>query len=125
VLHPTQGALPDFKLVSQPPLQLLLACSSLAIFPCIESGNAVDTETTNDTGRVRFSTCAGLCGFATRSTAMRGSEGVESVEGCDAAGTHSNTVANTTAAEGATTLDDNLMTISPSCRDGHAVPMNA
>jgi hypothetical protein len=39
-LHPTQGALPDLKLVSQPPLQLLLDFSSLASFPNIEPGAA-------------------------------------------------------------------------------------
>jgi hypothetical protein len=118
--------LPDLKLVSQPPLQLLLAFSSVASFPCIESGKAVDIRTLNDTGRVRFATCVGRCGgFATRSTEMTGSEGVESVVGCDTAGPHSKTVANTAAAEGATTLDDNLMTISSSSRDGHAAPMNA
>jgi hypothetical protein len=32
--------LPDLKLVSQPPLQLLLAFSSLASFPNTESGAA-------------------------------------------------------------------------------------
>jgi hypothetical protein len=114
------------KLFSQPPLQLLLAFSSLAIFPCIESGKVVGASTTNDTGRVRFSTGAGRCGgFATRSTEMTGSEGVDSVVGCDTAGPHSKTVANTAAAEGATTLDDNLMTISSSSKSGHAAPMNA
>ena len=40
VLHPTQGALPFLKLVSQPPLQLLLDRSSLAILPNIEPGAA-------------------------------------------------------------------------------------
>jgi hypothetical protein len=39
-LHPIQGALPDLKLVSQPPLQLLLALSSFASFPNTESGAA-------------------------------------------------------------------------------------
>jgi hypothetical protein len=39
-LHPFQGAFPVLKLVSQPPLQLLLAFSSLAIFPNTESGAA-------------------------------------------------------------------------------------
>jgi len=37
-LHPTQGALPVLTLVSQPPLQLLLAFSSLAILPSTEFG---------------------------------------------------------------------------------------
>jgi hypothetical protein len=39
-LQPTQGALADFKLVSQPPLQLLLAFSSLASLPNTELGAA-------------------------------------------------------------------------------------
>jgi hypothetical protein len=56
---------------------------------------------------------------------MTGSEVVESVVGCDTAGPHSKTVANTAVVEGARTLDDNLMTISSSSRDGHAAPMNA
>jgi hypothetical protein len=41
-LQPNQGALPDLKLVAQPPLQLLAALSSLAILgiigPCAADG---------------------------------------------------------------------------------------
>jgi hypothetical protein len=40
-LHPTQGAFPDLKLVSQPPLQLLLIFSSFASFPNVEPGPAM------------------------------------------------------------------------------------
>ena len=47
-LHPTQGALPDLKLVSQPPLQLLLARSSLAILPSIEPGAADGVRAVDD-----------------------------------------------------------------------------
>lgn len=71
-----------------------------------------------------FATCFGLCGLATcfgASTVMEGSGAAEPVAVCDAAGPHSNTVDKTATAEGATTLNENLMTIP--FEDGHAAPM--
>ncbi|WP_168195585.1 hypothetical protein [Bradyrhizobium sp. NAS80.1] len=47
-LHPTQGAFPDLKLVSQPPLQLLLAFSSVASLPNIEFGAADGVRAVDD-----------------------------------------------------------------------------
>jgi hypothetical protein len=43
---------------------------------------------------------------------MEGSEAAEPVAVCDVAGPHSKIVDTTAAAEGATKLDDHLMTIS-------------
>ena len=131
-LHPTQGALPCLRLDSQPPLQLLATFSSLAILPNIESGAgdgfcAVDVCAVDGVRRdaAVFATCFGLCGLATcfgASIVMEGSGAAEPVAVCDAAGPHSKTVANTPAAEGATTLNENLMTIP--LEDGHAAPMH-
>jgi hypothetical protein len=73
-----------------------------------------------------FAKCSGgLCGLATcfgASTVMLGS-GAEPVVVCDTAGPHSKTVDKIATAEGATKLDDNLMT-RPSIRDGNAFPIH-
>jgi hypothetical protein len=112
------------KLVSQPPLQLLLAFSSLASFPSIESGAADGVRAVDDGVRAAddfrrdatvFATCFGICGLATcfgASTVMVGSGPAEPVAVCDDAGPHSKTVDKTATAEGATKLDDNPMTMS-------------
>ncbi|MGJ5037872.1 MULTISPECIES: hypothetical protein [unclassified Bradyrhizobium] len=109
------------KLVSQPPLQLLAALSSLAILASTESDATDGARAVDDAvDRVRreipvsavvfdlwsFVACFGA------STVTPGSEGAEPGVICDAAGPHSRTVASTAAAEDTTTLDDNLMTIS-------------
>jgi hypothetical protein len=61
-----------------------------------------------------FATCFGICGLATcfgASTVIEGSGAAEPVAVCDAAGLHSKTVDKTATAEGATEVDDNLMTM--------------
>jgi hypothetical protein len=58
----------------------------------------------------------GLCGLATcfgASTVTVGSREAKSVAVCDTAGPHSKTVDKIATAEGATKIDDSLMTISP------------
>ena len=85
-----------------------------------------------------FATCSGLCGLAIcsglcrlatcfgASTVMLGSGAAEPVAVCDTAvplRPHSNAVDRIATAEGATGLDDNLMTMSSQIQDGHAVPM--
>jgi hypothetical protein len=65
-----------------------------------------------------FAACFGRFGLATcfgASTVMLGSGLLESAGVCDAAGPHSKTVDKTATAEGATKLDDNLMTCPPKC----------
>lgn len=117
-LHPTQGASPRLKLVSQPPLQLLLALSSLAIFPNTESGAADGVRAADDVRRdaTVFAACRGRCGLATcfgASTVMRGSVPAEPAAVCDIAvplGPHSNAVDKMATADGTINLDDNLMT---------------
>ena len=74
--------------------------------------------------------CLGLSGLATclgASTVMLGS-GVAAVAVCDMAvslGPHNNAIDRIATAEGATNLDDNLMTCPSKIRDGHAVPTGA
>jgi hypothetical protein len=73
-------------------------------------------------------TCFGLCGLATcfgAWTVMLGSEVAKPVAVCDIAvplGPHNNAVDRMATAEGATKLDDNLMTCPSQIRDGNAVP---
>jgi hypothetical protein len=115
------------KLVWQPPLQLLAALSSLAILPCTEFGStdgvcAVDDPVDNLwRDPPVFARCFGADGLATcfgASTVTVGSEGAGAVAVCAVAGPHSKIVDTTATTEGATTLDDNLMTMfSPG---GHA-----
>ena len=128
-LHPTQGASPVLKLVSQPPLQLLLAFSSLATLPNTESGAADGVLAVGDLrrdasvlatcfGLCVLATCFGLCGLATcvgASTVMLGS-GAGPVAVCDTAvplEPQSNAVDTIAMAEGAAKLEDNLMTYPP------------
>ena len=62
-----------------------------------------------------LATGLGLCGLATcfgDSTVTVGSWEAEPVAVCDTAGPHSKTVDKIATAEGATKLEDNLMTIS-------------
>ncbi|CCD90440.1 hypothetical protein BRAO375_1030002 [Bradyrhizobium sp. ORS 375] len=114
--------MPDLKLVSHPPLQLLADLSSLAILPWIESGAIAAGRAPDDALRavdgVRWAIASpaagfGLCGLAT-------CFGVSTVTGgmtvtgpgviCETAGPDNKTVASTATAEGATTLGGNLRT---------------
>jgi hypothetical protein len=94
--HPTQGRLPDGKLVWQPPTQLPEALSSLASFANTDSCAAVNgvvgdvrrDATAVALGLYDLAICFALCGLATRfgaSTVMLGSEEVVAVAVCDIA----------------------------------------
>jgi len=109
------------KLVSHPPLQLLLARSSLASLPNVESGagdgvRAADEDVVDDRrDPAVLAARSGLIGFATgfgASTVTGGSVLVEPAVICDAAGPHSKAVDKTARAEGTTKLDDSLITMS-------------
>jgi hypothetical protein len=129
--------LPDLKLVSQPPLQLLLALSSFATFPMTEFGAgdgawAVGVRTAGDTRRDTpvFAACLGTCVGIGRaacfgaSTEIEGSGVAEPAAVCDIAvplRPHSNAVDRRTTAEGAT-KPDNLMTC-PSKSGTEIVPI--
>ena len=121
-LHPTQGALPDLKLVSQPPLQLLAAFSSSAIFACTETGFASIEPgvcAVSAVGRDATVACAGRGLSFGATTVMLGSGVATPVSGCDIAGAlrlHSNAVDRIAIPEGATKRDDELMMISDQIR---------
>ena len=93
--HPTQGRLPDGKLVWQPPTQLPVALASFASFADIDVGDAdgvgVVGDVPGDTVLRATARCSGFCGLATcfgASTTMLGSEVVAPPEGvavCDIA----------------------------------------
>ena len=109
--HPCQGALPDLKLVTQPPTQLPVAFAS---FASCAAGDIGDADGVGVVGDVRADTvlrattrCFGFCGRATcfgASTRMLGSEVVAPPEGvavCDIAvpiGPHSISAIDKTAA---------------------------
>src|SRR4051794_30125580 len=113
-------------LVSQPPAQLLLAFSRLASLPNTEPGAA---DAVRAVGAVRrgatavrrgpagFATCCGVCGLAAcfgASTVMRGSALAAPVAACETAvplRPHSIRVERIVTEQGATKLDDNLMTV--------------
>jgi hypothetical protein len=124
-LHPTQGALAVLKLVSQPPLQLLLAFSSRAIFSNTEPGGADGLRAVDDGIRAAddirrrdvlvLATGPGLWGFSVcfeASIVTAGSWEAGLVVVCDTAGPHNTTVDKTATAEGTAKLEDNFMAIS-------------
>jgi hypothetical protein len=126
-LHPIQGALPDLKLVWQPSMQLLEVLSSSANFAIIEPFAGGGVCVVGDVGRdaTVFAACVGLCGFAAcfgAWTVMLGSWLAGPVAVCATAVPLSNTVVRTARAEGATRLDDSLITRYPKsgneCRPG-------
>jgi hypothetical protein len=129
--HPIQGRPPDGELVWQPPSQLVVVLSILRSFSNTDSCAAVN-GVVGDVGRdaTPFATRVGLCGgFAACCglcrlticfgawTVMLGSEGtVAAVVVCDIAvplRPHNNAVDRIATAEGATRLDDILITRSP------------
>ena len=95
--HPTQGWLPFGKLVAQPPEQLLMDLSSLAIFPNTDSCAGVSARAVGDVRRDATSfplalydlaIRLALCGLATcfgAWTVMAGSGEVVPVAICDIA----------------------------------------
>src|ERR1700761_3824522 len=124
-LHPIQGSLPDLKLVSQPPLQLLARASSEAIlamtgprgvprpadaWPVVDGPRAIRDPRCDTTACDTAGEACGLAACFGASTVMSGSVPFGFV--CDAAGPDSRTVDNRATAEGATRLDDNLMAMS-------------
>jgi hypothetical protein len=129
VEHPFQGWLPYLKLVWQPSVQLLEVFSSLASFANTESGAGAGVGVVGDVRPTVFATRLGLCGLATcfgAWTVMLGS--VEPVAVCDTAvplRPHSNAVDKMATAEGATKIDDHLMTMSFPNPGRNAVPMRA
>jgi hypothetical protein len=120
-LHPFQGALPDLKLDWQPSVQLLEVFSSLASCAITEFGAGDGVCAVGDVRREETVdvTGFGLCGLATcfgASTVMPGSWPAGPVAVCDIAVSlrpHSNAVDRIAKAEGATKLEDNLMTRLP------------
>src|SRR5256885_16665586 len=117
--HPTQGRPLDGRLDWQPPSQLLTPRSILRSFSSTDSSPAVG-DVPRDTVRLTVlrvtARCCGLCGLATGFgawTVMLG-RAVASERGSvrDIAVPLSNTVDNTAIAEGATRLDDILITRS-------------
>lgn len=126
-LHPTHGLLPDAKLVSQPPLQLLADLSNLANFPCIESGAtdgdraAVEVRVADDLRCdvvVLVADWFDVWGFAARSGAFTVTPGSE-VGLWAATGPLTRLAVKIAMTEGTKNPDDSFMTISP--RDGNAV----
>ena len=91
--HPTQGASPDLKLVTQPPTQLPVAFASFASCAAgdIADGVGVVDDVRGDTVLRATARCFGFCGVATcfgASTRTLGSEVVAPPEGvavCDIA----------------------------------------
>jgi len=121
-------------------VQLLEVFSSAANFDITEPGlasiEAGEADGVSAAGDLRrdatvVATCFGLCGLATcfgAWTVMLGSEVAKPVAVCDIAvplGPHNNAVDRMATAEGATKLDDNLMTCPSQIRDGNAVPIVA
>jgi hypothetical protein len=122
--HPTQGALPDLKLVWQPPTQLPVAFASL-----VSSGNIGDADGVGVLGDVvgdmvlrATARCFGFCGVATcfgASTTTLGSEVVAPPEGvavCDSAVSlrphNSSAIDKTPAARPATKSDETFIAMS-------------
>ena len=110
--HPTQGWLPFGKLVAQPPEQLLMDLSSLAIFPSTDSCAGVSARAVGDVrrdatgfplGLYGLAVGSALCGFALcfgATTVMVGSEEVAPVSVFDIAvplRPHSNAIDEMTA----------------------------
>jgi hypothetical protein len=110
--HPTQGWLPFGKLVAQPPEQLLMDLSSLAIFPNTDSCAGVSARAVGDVrrdatgfplGLYGLAIGSALCGFALcfgATTVMVGSEEVAPVSVFDMAvplRPHSNAIDEMTA----------------------------
>ena len=125
--HPTQGRPFDGKLDAQPPSQLLTLRSILRSFSSTDSspaGGDVPRDTERFTVLRVTARCCGLCGLATDFgawTVMLG-RAVGSGRGSvrDIAVPLSNTVDKTATAEGATRLDDILITRS--LKSGDSVP---
>jgi hypothetical protein len=124
VEHPFQGWLPYLKLVWQPSVQLLEVFSSAANLaitePCAGAG-ADGVWVVGDVGRdaTVFAVLAGLCGLATGLCGLATCLGASIVTlgswVCEIAvphAPHNNAVDRTATAEGATKLNDNLMTMS-------------
>jgi hypothetical protein len=125
--HPTQGRPFDGKLEAQPPSQLLTPRSILRSFSSTDSSPAVG-DVPRDTVRLTVlrvtARCWGLCDLATGFgawTVMLGrAVGAELGSVRDIAVPLSNTVDRTARAEGATRLDDILITRS--LKSGNFVP---
>ena len=130
-LHPFQGALPVLKLDWQPSVQLLEVFSIWASFANTEFGAGDGVCVAGDVrrGATVVVTRVGLFGLATcfgASTVMPGSWLAGPVEVCDIAiplRPQSKAVDRIATAEGATKLDNDLMTCPPKSGTEMPAPM--
>jgi hypothetical protein len=127
--HPSQGAPPYLKLVTQPPTQLPVVFSSLASFADTDpgaDGDWVGCDVRRDTVLLATALCFGLVTCFGASTRTPGSEVAELVAVCDIAvplRPYSSSIDKITTAGLATKSEENLMAMSSQNRDGNAIPM--